>query len=294
MGKEFFDQFDAGLPGGAGEVPIDNPFSTTRITETAYRLNVLSLLVSEPTVNEYLGAHNELSDIEHTMTQAQETLLTQEDMSISPGVARRLQANYRQALGFNHTVLLVIEDGLHVRSVEETITEMETCLTPVLSPMGMYLDEWKPGYQSQVNGIRLRGDEETNRAQRAKEEEEDANLRSELVRPTQAGFIPTKNWQHSQEIHAYAALMTAVVDAERHLFQAGARSITEETHQEGMKIIKDNDRQRFGLVRGMVYAMEASLNEGIIAIGNNDKHTPPYQYASYLNQFLWAYGREIV
>ena len=72
--------------------------------------------MSEPTVNEYLGAHNELSDIEQAMTQARATLLTQEDTSISAGMARRLQANYRQALGFNRAAILVVEDGLHVRS----------------------------------------------------------------------------------------------------------------------------------------------------------------------------------
>src|SRR5207253_2608258 len=75
MGKEFDEPLEVSLP---GEVSVDNPYSTARISETAYRLNVLSLLVSERTVNEYLGAHNELSDIEHAMTQAQETLLTQE------------------------------------------------------------------------------------------------------------------------------------------------------------------------------------------------------------------------
>src|SRR6266566_58879 len=205
MGKEFDQPIDGGLPGGGGGgIPVDIPYSTIRITETANRLNVLSLLVTERTVQEYLGAHNELSDIAQAMTQAQETLLTQENTSISPGVAIRLQANYNQARGFNRAALLVIEDGLHIRSVEETVSEMEVSLTPLLAAMGMTIVPFEPGHQPPLNDLRMRAYEDTYRAQRAKEEEEDANLRSELVRQTDVGFVPAKHWQHSPEIQAYA------------------------------------------------------------------------------------------
>ena len=69
------------------------------------------------------------------MTKARETLLTQEEASISLVVAIRLQANYHQALGFNHAAILVIEDGLHIRTVAETVPEMEACLNPFPSIM---------------------------------------------------------------------------------------------------------------------------------------------------------------
>src|SRR5438874_9914874 len=74
-------QFEAAFDSGGGQPPhYEDPHSQARIAETAKQLGVPSVLLETAEARAYIGLHNELADMQQTISTAQ----TQLDASRPP------------------------------------------------------------------------------------------------------------------------------------------------------------------------------------------------------------------
>src|SRR5258708_39961847 len=80
-------QFDAAFDRGGGQSPQpEDPRSQARIAETAKQLGVPSVLLETSEAREYIGFHNELTDLQGTIAKAvtSHSTVEPEDAHIPP------------------------------------------------------------------------------------------------------------------------------------------------------------------------------------------------------------------
>ena len=113
-------QFEAAFDRGGGQHPQpEDPQSQARLAETAKQLGVPSVLLATAEARAYLGLHNELADVQQTISTAQtrlDTPLTQPLEQVSPGIQAILQENYSRAVPLVQAAQLFAEEGLGVRT----------------------------------------------------------------------------------------------------------------------------------------------------------------------------------
>src|SRR5436305_13127272 len=114
-------QFEAAFDRGGGQHPHhEDPHSQARLAETAKQLGVPSVLLETAEARAYLGLHNELADVQQTISTAQTRLdapHTQPLEQVSPGIHAILHENYVHAIPLLKAAQLFAEEGLGVRTI---------------------------------------------------------------------------------------------------------------------------------------------------------------------------------
>jgi hypothetical protein len=285
-------QFEAAFDRGGGQTPQpEDPHSQARIAETAKRLGVPSVLLETAEARAYLGLHNELSDVQQSISTAQTRLdapLSQPAEQVSPGIHAILQENYSRAVPLLQAAQLFAEEGLGVRTI--SARALKETLTPAIAHLGLVVagqpEVGRQGanvYYDRIHAHAKAYDQQ-HKADLAQREAADDNVRYPLAALDQhtRSLVPYGRFARTDAVRSYITIVNALSQA-RH--QANQQSEALPTEEEGY-YTKDQDRYRFA-----EYCLELASYALHERLG---LHTSPLKYTNYLNVVLDPHHLHIV
>jgi hypothetical protein len=277
-------QFEAAFDSGGGQPPQhEDPQSQARIAETANQLGVPSVLLETAEARAYLGLHNELADVQQTISTAHthfDTPRTPSSEQVSPGIHAILQENYSHALPLLQTAQMFSEEGLGVRTL--SARALKEALHPAIVHLGLVVAEQptvgRQGVVAYYDRIHAHAKtyEQQHKADMAQREAADDNVRYPLVAMDQQTrlLVPYGRYAHTAAVRSYTTIVNALSQARQRIDQQYEALPTEE---EGYQS-HDQDRYRFA-----AYCLELASYTLHERLG---LHTSPLKYINHLNLVL--------
>src|SRR5712692_8148671 len=211
--------YEAAFDSGGGQPPQpEDPHSAHRIEETAKQLGVLSVLLETAEARAYIGLHNELSDMQQTISTAQtqlDVLPLQPHEQVSPGIQAILQENYSHALPLLKAAQMFTEEGIGVRTISPR-TLKET-INPAIEHLGLVVTEqlvadYPSTYHERIHAHNTVY-EQGYTADQATREAADDNVRYPLAAIDQQTHIlvPDRRFAHTSAVRSYTTIVNALI-----------------------------------------------------------------------------------
>lgn len=266
--------FDRG--GGQSHEPED-PFSQSRIEQTATALHVPEVLLLTGEVRDYLGMHNALTDAQKEIILA-ETQMSQ-TQEVSPGIQRILRENYTHAAPFLRAAQLFSEEGAGVQTC--TPETLKDSLNPALIHLGLFIAEQperhftlNQAYHDRIH-THQKASEQIYKTDLAQREATDDAVRYPIVSRTNVGkSTPYGRWDNTRTVHDYAVVSNTVLSLRDH-----AREQIESAPD-----YTDEDANRYDRINRCLSIALQTLQE------RSGRHTSALTYVTQLNDLLHEYN----
>ena len=275
-------QFEAAFDSGGGQPPHhEDPHSQARLAETAKQLGVPSVLLETAEARAYIALHNELADMQQTISTAQARLDAPHPSSseqISPGIHAILQENYSHAVPLLQAAQLFTEEGLGVRTISAR-TLKETC-NPAIAHLGLVVAEQPvrelhSAYYDRIE-THAKTYEQHYKADLAQREAADDNVRYPIAAINQQthSLVPYGRFAQTGAVRSYTTIANALSQVQQRANeQSGALPIEKVGYA-------SHDQDRYRCIGSCLELASHTLHERL------GLHTSPLKYVHRLNLVL--------